>query len=170
MGRDFPTDTAVSLFTGFVSRHCLLGSEIPRDLRRKLKNTRTLEGHFTPEAMPGCKEVTSQTVAQSRHIHLAPGTALVPSSQQAMQMTCDLHLSGSAATVPASLRQPHPALFPTLMIVQSGSSQHLVWDSRQRACQGSMLARTRVLGPAPCWTVWELSQSHGQSKPHLQNL
>lgn len=123
-----------------------------RDLKKKKgekekkRKPKTLEGHFIPEATSGCKEVTSQTVAGIRHIHLALRVAFVPGSQQVMQMARDLHQSGSAAAVPTSLRQSLPALFLTL-IIQSGSVRHLVWDSRQRAFLGSSLARTRVLSP-----------------------
>lgn len=119
------------------------GEEKKKEKKRKPK---TLEGHFIPEATSGCKEVTSQTVAGIRHIHLALRVAFVPGSQQVMQMAHDLHQSGSAAAVPTSLRQPLPALFLTL-IIQLGSVQHLVWDSMQRAFLGSSLARTRVLSP-----------------------
>lgn len=151
----------------FSCRHCMyswvsrvsqvtpLGSassqEISRERRgkkkkKKKRKPKTLEGHFIPEATSGCKEVTSQTVAGIRHIHLALRVAFVPGSQRVMQMARDLHQSGSAAAVPTSLRQPLPALFLTL-IIQSGSVRHLVWDSRQRAFLGSNLARTRVLSP-----------------------
>lgn len=122
----------------FSCRHCMyswvsrgsqvmpLGSASSQEISRKKKGgwekrkPKILEGHFIPEATSGCKEVTSQTVAGIRHIHLVLRVAFVPGSQQVMQMARDLHQSGSTAAVPTSLRQPLPALFLTL-IIQSGS-------------------------------------------------
>lgn len=127
----------------------ILAVQVPKRSQEKGEKTRTSKGHLIPEAMPDYKEVTSPTVAGFRHIHLSLDKAYSQLST-AMQTVCDLHLSGSAVAVPTSLKQPLPALFPTLMIIQLGSMQHLVWDSGQRAYLSPSLARTRVLIPAPC--------------------
>lgn len=85
----------------------------------------------------------------------SPGQSTCSRLSTSNANSTDLQLSGSAAAVPISLRQPLPALL---------SVQHLVWDSRQRARLGPSLVRTRVL---MLEYLRELSQSLAQLKLNL---
>lgn len=115
------------------------------------------EVHFCPEAKPDCKEMTSQTVATIRQIHLRCRKSFVPCSQGEMQIALwfsPVCLSHSCASL--LLGWSLQALFSILMTMHLNfvpmfgvwflSPQRDIWGCEPAHQWLSVLAHGRVIG------------------------
>lgn len=121
--------------------------------------------HFLPEAKPGCKEATLQTVAVIRQIrHLSGRSTCLPALKGRCKLSFGLGLPGPVTAVPASFRDGHvqPASHPNPV-----SRVWCLTASEQEASESLSTARPAVLCLGHRGPFWKLSTHPGGVTSHL---